>query len=134
MFIRKNRLRFIYGTLLLVLVLVEFWIALFVRDSLIRPYLGDVLVVILLCCFVRTIVPRGTQFLSLYVFLFASVIEVGQYFNYATLLGLDQIGFFKILLGTTFSPVDLACYAVGSALFFVVENTVISLLEKKKAD
>lgn len=134
MLICKNRRRLIYGILFFALLFVEILIALFLHDRVIRPYLGDVLVVVLLCCFVRTIFPQGTQFLSFYVFLFASAIEVGQYFNYATLLGLDQIRFFKVLLGATFSPLDLFCYAVGCSLFFVGENIVFSLLEKKKSD
>ena len=126
----KNRRRLVYGILFFIFTLIEVLIALFVHDSFIRPYLGDMLVVIVLCCFVRTIFPGGTQFLSLYVFLFASVIEVGQYFNYAALLRLDHIRFFRLLLGTTFSAVDLVFYGVGSALFFACENLVFSLREK----
>ncbi len=133
MLIRKNYRRLIYGVLSLTLIFIEILIALYVQDSLIRPYLGDVLVVILLCSFIRTIFPKSTQFLSLYVFLFASVIEVGQYFNYAALLGLDHIRFFKVLLGATFSAMDLVCYATGCALFFVGENIIFSLLEKRKS-
>ena len=131
MSICKNRRRWVYGILFLVLFSVEVLIALFVRDSFIRPYLGDVLVVILICCALRTVFPKGTQFLALHVFLFASAVEVGQYFNYAAWLGLDSIPFFHVLLGSTFSAADLLCYAVGCALFFAGENIIIPLFEKK---
>ncbi len=131
MSIFKSQRRWIYGALFLTLAFVEVLIALFVRDAFVRPYLGDVLIVILLCCFIRTLFPKGTQFLALHVFLFASVVEVGQYFNYAAWLGLDSIPFFHVLLGSTFSAADLVCYAVGCGVFFAVENVVLSFLEKK---
>lgn len=131
MSIFKNRRRWIYGIVFFLLLAVEVIIALFVRDSFVRPYLGDVLVVVLICCAVRTIFPKGTQFLALHVFLFAFAVEVGQYFNYAAWLGLDSIPFFYVLLGSTFSATDLLCYAVGCALFFAGENTIIPLFEKK---
>lgn len=127
----KNRRRWVYGALFLTLVIIEVLIALFVHDAFVRPYLGDVLVVVLICCFVRTIFPKGTQFLALHVFLFASVVEVGQYFNYAAWFGLDSIPFFHVLMGSTFSAMDLVCYAVGCALFFAGENIILTLIEKK---
>lgn len=127
----KNRRRWIYGALFLTLVIIEVLIALYVHDSFVRPYLGDVLIVVLICCFVRTIFPKGTQFLALHVFLFASVVEVGQYFNYAAWFGLDSIPLFHVLMGATFSAMDLVCYAVGCSLFFAGENIILTLIEKK---
>ncbi|MBO5248764.1 MAG: DUF2809 domain-containing protein [Clostridia bacterium] len=124
----------VYGILCVVFFLVEIFIALFLHDGLIRPYVGDVLVVILLCCLVRMIIPEGTQFLSLYVFLFASAVEVGQYFDYASFLGLSDVHLFRVILGNTFSVADLVCYAVGSGLFFAAENLTLSYIEKKKRD
>ena len=128
-----RKARFIYGITFSVLLSLEILIALFVRDAFVRPYLGDVLVVVLLCCFVRTLLPDGTPFLSLYVFLLASAVEVGQYFDYAALLGLQSSRFFRVLLGQTFSVGDLICYAVGCALFFALENLILSRIERRKA-
>ena len=39
-----------------ILFVIEVLIALYVRDSIIRPYVGDFLVVIMLYCFVRAFV------------------------------------------------------------------------------
>ena len=127
-----KKARVLYGIAFSVLLAVEILIALFVRDAFVRPYVGDVLVVVLLCCLIRTVFPGGTLFLSFYVFLFASAVEVGQYFDYASLLGLQGSRFFRTLLGSTFSVADLICYAVGCALFFVVENLIISRLDRRK--
>jgi hypothetical protein len=57
-----------------------------------------------------------------WVFLFAAAVEIGQYFDFVTLLGLGNIAFFRILLGSTFSMADLLCYAVGCVLFWAGEK------------
>lgn len=126
--IRDEKQRIVYLSLFLFFTLIEVLIALFVRDAFIRPYVGDVLVTVVMCCFLRVCFPKGSPFLVLFVFLFAAAVEVGQYFDYASLLGLDGIRFFRILMGTTFSVADLICYAVGCSLFFIVENLILSHL------
>lgn len=121
MHIRSKKVRAAYLATFLVLVLAEVLIALFVHDRIIRPYVGDVIVIPVLYCFVRTIMPFGVRLLPLYLFLLAALIEVGQYFHYAALLGVDDILFFQIILGTSFSFVDILCYAAGGALCFAAE-------------
>ena len=105
------------------ILLIEVLIALFVRDDFIRPYGGDVLVTVLICCFVRIFFPT-VRFLPVWVFLFAAAVEVGQAFDFVSLMGLGEIVFFRILLGSTFSWADLVCYAVGCALFWGTERAV----------
>ncbi|MFI3177905.1 MAG: DUF2809 domain-containing protein [Eubacteriales bacterium] len=96
-----------------VLLITEVVIALYVRDDFIRPYVGDVLVVIVLYFFARIILLNSLKLLPLFLFAFATAIEVLQYFDYVTLLGLGDSKFFRILLGTTFSMEDILCYGVG---------------------
>lgn len=128
------RRRAVYALLFLVLTLVEVLIALFVRDRFIRPYFGDVLVTVLLCCFGRILFPKKLSVLPLLVFLFASAVEVLQYFDYVSLLGLQDNGFFRTLLGTTFSFSDLICYGAGCLLFFLGERFLLlpSLNNRRK--
>ncbi len=104
--------------------LLEVLIALFVRDNFIRPYGGDVLVTVLICCFVRILLPAGVRLLPVWVFLFAAAVEVGQAFDFVSLMGLGDIAFFRILLGSTFSWADLLCYAAGCLFFFVTERRI----------
>ena len=84
-----------YAIAFFALLLLEIIIALFVRDAFIRPYGGDILVTILICCFVRVFFPTGVRPLPLYVFLFAAAVEIGQYFDFVTLLGLGDSRFFR---------------------------------------
>ena len=116
--------RLTYALAFVILLITEILIALFVRDDFIRPYGGDILVTVLICAAVRILFPTGIRFLPLWVFLFAAGVEIGQYFDFVTLLGLGNIAFFRILLGSTFSVADLLCYAAGCVLFWAGEKAV----------
>ena len=105
--------RFSYFLIFCSLMAVEVCIALFVHDSFIRPYVGDMLVTLLLCCMARVAVPEKMRLLPLYVLLFAACVEIGQYFDVVALLGLEDNRLISIALGRTFSWLDLVCYAIG---------------------
>ena len=120
----RQRKRIRYGLLFGILLLTEICIALFVKDRFIRPYGGDILVTVLICCFIRIFLPDKLPWLPLYVFLFAAAVEIGQYFNFVSLVGLGHIRFFRILLGTTFSAADLVCYLIGCLLFPLTEYLI----------
>ena len=113
-----------YAVLFCVLLFIEIGIALFVRDNFIRPYVGDMLVTMLICCFFRMIIPKGIRALPVYVFIFAAAIETGQYFDFVELLGLDAHRFFCVLLGRTFSVYDILCYAIGCLVFFAADHII----------
>ena len=99
----------------LFLVIVEVLIALFVNDRVIRPYIGDVIVVVVIYCFIRTLVPEKVPMLSLYIFVFSALVEVAQYYNIVHFLGFGDNAFMSVLIGTSFSWLDILCYAVGCA-------------------
>ena len=120
--------RAVYFILFTVILIIEILIALFVRDRFIRPYGGDILITVLLCCFVRIFFPKKGRLLVLWVFLFAAAVEIGQYFDFVTLLGLGNIPFFRTWLGTSFSLIDLACYAVGCGTFWLCEYLFTKLI------
>ncbi|MDE6782042.1 MAG: DUF2809 domain-containing protein [Ruminococcus sp.] len=107
--------RYITGFLLLLAV--EILIALFVHDNFIRPYIGDVIVVWVVYCFVKIFLPKINSYLTaLGVMIFAFIVEFLQYIHIVDILGLGDIKFFRVLIGTSFSPVDLLCYAAGTAV------------------
>ena len=117
----KKRLK--YAVAAAVILAVEVVIALFVRDRFIRPYVGDMLVTLLLCFIVRIVMPNGHRFtLPIGVFAFSALVEIGQYFDYDALLGLDGIPFFAVLLGSTFSLADIVCYAFGCLAAFALDG------------
>lgn len=113
--------RFGYAAASAALLITEVLIALFVKDTFIRPYGGDILVTILLCCIIRIALPTKCRLLPLWVFLFAAAVEFAQYFDFVTLLGLGNIPFFRILLGTSFAWFDIVCYGIGCVIFWGAE-------------
>ncbi|MBR2328038.1 MAG: DUF2809 domain-containing protein [Clostridia bacterium] len=113
--------RAFYGVLTAALFVIELIITLFVRDSFIRPYGGDILFAAFMCAFIRIFFPKKLTLLPLYVFLFSTAVEILQYFDFVKLLGLHKILFFVILLGRSFSVFDIVCYAIGCLLFFFAE-------------
>lgn len=121
--------RIIYALLFLTVLLSEILIALFVNDNFVRPYVGDMLVTVLICCFLRIFFPTGVKLLPVYVFLFAAAVEVCQYFDIVKLFGLEGNRFISVLLGRTFSFPDIICYAVGCVLFFGMEFFIAKMCE-----
>ncbi len=126
-----KKARTIYASAFCALFLIELCIALFVHDNFLRPYMGDALVTILLCCLCRIVVPDGTPALPLYVFAFAALVEAAQYVDVVKLLGLEDNAVISTIVGRTFSWADLICYAAGCLAFWSVETAVCAVLRKK---
>jgi len=128
---KSVRPRLIYAAVFLLLLITEVIIALFVRDAFLRPYGGDILVTVLLCTLVRILFPKGIKLLPLYVFIFSVLVEFAQHINIVKLLGLSDIAFFRIIVGTSFSWIDIICYGAGCILFFVFEGLILKSFRKK---
>lgn len=107
------------------LLAVEVCFALFVNDAFIRPYVGDMLVTLLLCCLCRVIVPNKVRLLPLYVIIFAACVEVSQYFDLVALLGLADNRILSIALGRTFSWMDIVCYGIGCVVAVWLDRILI---------
>lgn len=117
---KRMRARIGYAAAAVVLTAVEILIALYVRDAFIRPYGGDILVTVLLCCLGRAVLMRRLPYLPFGVFLFAAAVELAQACGIASLIP-EHWTVVRIAVGSAFSVWDLVCYAVGCALFVCAE-------------
>ncbi len=104
------------------LFIIEVYIALFVKDSFIRPYGGDFLVVILIYAFVRAFFKYSTITTAMGVLLFSFVVEILQYFRIVEVLGLGSSELARTIIGTTFVWEDLIAYSLGIATVLVCEQ------------
>lgn len=111
-----------YFIMFLFLLLTELFIGIFVHDRFIRPYAGDILVVILIYTFLRTLFPHGVRNLVWYVLLFAVFVEILQYFHIGSLLGLEHNRIAMIILGSTFDVKDILCYIAGCLIIRLWEQ------------
>ena len=101
----------------------EVFIAVFIKDGFVRPFVGDVLVVLLIYSFVRTFVDvRNHLWPAVCVLAFACLVEVGQYFEMASRLGLADNRIATIIIGTSFDWRDLLAYTVGFILILAAES------------
>ncbi len=102
-----------YLLLTILLFLVEVFIAKFVHDRFIRPFVGDFLVVILLYFFAKTFWNASNKTIAISVLIFSFVVEILQYFKIVEILGLKGNRLAEIVIGTSFSWLDLVAYTLG---------------------
>lgn len=102
----------------ILLFILEWCIAMFVRDKFIRPYLGDFLVVILIYYFFRTFLTLSPFKIASITLIFACIVEFSQYFKLIEILGWQDNRAAKIVLGSAFSWGDMFMYALGAAFVY----------------
>ena len=113
-----------YFGLTILLFGIEVLIALFVHDNFIRPYVGDVLVVILIYCFVKSIIDLPEFVLAISVLLVAFAIEFLQYIKIVNVLGLEKSELWRTVLGTSFAWLDMLAYVVGIGVVLMAEKYI----------
>jgi len=111
-----------YFLLAVLLFIIEVLIAAYTNDAIIRPYVGDYLVVILLYCLVRSFVNWPAVPLAVGVLVFAYCVEILQYFNLVDRLGLRHSRLAVIVIGSSFEWIDLVAYTAGIATVIAIEK------------
>lgn len=106
----------------LLVFLIEVIIALWVRDAFVRPYLGDVLAVVLVYLGLRAITSLSVLAAALIAFGIGVLVEIGQAINILATLGLADNRTASIILGTSFSFGDIICYASGALIAILGEH------------
>lgn len=125
-----NKKRVIYAVATVVLLAIEVFIALYIHDKFIRPYIGDVIVVVVVYTFVRIFIPEKVRMLPLYVFIFAAGVEVLQLFHIVDILGLGSNRFMRILIGSVFDMADVICYGIGCVMLGIYEWRMVKKAKK----
>ena len=111
-----------YFCLAIFIFLAEIFIAIFVNDDFIRPYIGDVLVVILIYCFIKPFLKLKVLTVALFVLTFSFAIEFLQLLNIVEKLGLQNSKIARTVIGTSFSWIDLLTYIAGAAIILFAEK------------
>lgn len=102
--------------------IIEVMIALFVNDNFVRPYLGDVLVVILIYCFIKSFLKLPVLNVAVFVLLFSFTIEFLQFLNIVEKLHLEKSKIARTVIGTSFSWIDLLTYIIGISIVILIEK------------
>lgn len=123
-----------YLLLTVFIFLIEVLIATVLKDIFfVRAYLGDAIVVILLYTFVKSFILIDNQKLILGIFIFSCMVEFAQYFNIAEKLGFQPGSLMYIVIGNSFSWIDILCYAAGCLVLYIWVKYRGSILVKNGA-
>lgn len=114
-----------YLLITILLFFIEVAIALYIKDSFIRPYFGDLLVVILLYCFLKSFLNLKILTSAIIVLTFSVIIEFLQYLNIIEILGLQNSSLAKTIIGTSFSWLDILTYFLGIAFVLFFEKQIL---------
>ncbi len=110
-----------YALATIALLIVEVGIALFVRDRIIRPYVGDTLAVLLVYTALRAVTRLSVPAAALAAFAVAVAIEFGQYVRILDQLGLGDNRLARTVLGSGFDTHDFLAYGAGALIALAVD-------------
>lgn len=101
--------------------LIEIYIGIFVKDKIIRPYIGDILVIPLIYSFLNIFFKNNYKKYITAIVIFAIFIEILQFYNLVKMLGINN-KVLKIVIGSTFDFKDIICYVLGGIISYVIIN------------
>jgi len=105
-----------------IIFIIEFLIATTFKDIVfVRAYLGDVLVVMLMYYFVKAFVEVDNTKLIIALLIFSCIIEFLQYFHFAEMIGFKDNKIAMIVLGNSFSWIDILCYLADGLILYLIE-------------
>lgn len=116
------KLNFKYLSYFTILFLIVTAIAIWVKDSFIRPFFGDFLALITLYCLIRGFVNTSYLRAILTSLVVSYLIEGLQYIDFLSIVNLKENKILRIVLGTSFSWGDMVAYTFGAVLVYLVEN------------
>src|SRR5688500_7980064 len=111
-----------YFGLTILIFAIEVFIALFVHDNFVRPYVGDILVVILLYCFIKSCLPLSVMTVVVLVLAFAFTVEFLQSLYVVEMIGLERSKVARVVIGSSCSWLDLLAYVVGIIIVVMLEK------------
>ena len=88
----------------------------------VRAYLGDVFVVMLMYYFIKAFFDFNPTKFIVGIFIFSCLIEFAQYFHFGELMGFKDNRIVMIMLGNSFSWLDILCYFAGCVILFLITN------------
>lgn len=121
--------RVVWSVIGIIVLVMEIYIAIFIKGGFIRHYIGDVLATAMLYAFGRAVFRVAPINLAICVFVISLFIEAAQYIKILEILGVKS-SILRIIFGGTFDWTDIICYLAGCILAFLFENLS---MQKSKA-
>ena len=116
----KRKSRILYLIVFIILLCIEIFIAVYIHDDIIRPYIGDIIVIPVLYSLIRIFIPEKCRLMPLYIFIFSVFTEFMQYIKIMDILHIEN-KILRTIMGTSFSYVDIICYFIGTIIITIWE-------------
>lgn len=118
-----------YTYLMLLILAVEIFIALYVRDSFIRPYFGDFLATIFVYTLIRAFATSNFYKALLVSLLISYGVEFLQAIDILSLVGIRSNTVLATVAGTSFDWGDMLAYTLGgiAIVFFEIKINHLKL-------
>lgn len=105
----------------LILFIIEACIAFFIKEGFIRHTFGDILVVIMLYCLIKSFVKAKPIYIAITVLIVSFGIEFLQLTHILQWLHIENNKALKLILGSTFDINDLLAYLFGIIVVLLIE-------------
>lgn len=114
----KNNLYY-YSILSAILLLIEILIGKFIPSGTwLRNYGGDILVIPLIYCLIRIFTKILPKLMPILVCGIGFLAEFAQYCHLSDKLGFTRGSLMSIIIGTSFSWLDILCYIIGMLFIY----------------
>lgn len=121
------RLRTKHLLIALLVFVIEILVATVFADvRFIRSFLSDFLVVILLYHLIKAFRDDEPLALAVAVFAFSCLVEATQYYHLSDALGLRRDSLLSVLMGTSFSWIDIIMYFLGCCTSYIFDSRILS--------
>jgi hypothetical protein len=104
--------------------LIETTIALYLTSGFIRSTFGDILVVMLMYCFIKSFINSKPFPTAIGILMFAFTIEFLQLFKLTEILNPQKNEILQVILGSTFQISDLLAYSFGTLTILILEYKI----------
>jgi hypothetical protein len=71
---------------------------------------------------IRGLIGKTIKLLPIYLFIFATMVELAQYFNIVDMLNLNNNKFASIIIGTSFDVQDILCYFFAMLILLIWDS------------
>lgn len=119
---KSTKIKYFIG--FIITFLLEVIIALYIKNNIIRNYIGDVLIIICIYFLIKTIFENKFKNIAIYILILGILVEILQYFNITQYIAGNSKAL-KIILGSTFDIKDIICYVVGYGIIKLYEKRII---------
>lgn len=100
-------------------------VLLFSETPFIRGLVGDVIIVVFIYYFIMTLKDFSSIYVVIFTLILALITEVLQYFDFASILGLQHNKIAQLVIGSIFDPMDMIAYTIGGIVAYIIDTKII---------